>query len=588
MCGVFGYVGQRRDVGATVGTALKRLEYRGYDSWGMAWAENQTMRTAKDVGRINGTAPRDAYSGIGIGHTRWATHGRVTTANAHPHLDCIGRIAVVHNGIIENIDALRASLSSTHRVVSETDSEVVAHLIEEEMANHGASLAGAIREVFPRLEGFNAIVAIDAQTSTMVATKRTSPLLVGQNDDAFFVASDALAFAGLATWAATIEDGTVVQLDGGGMRVSESTGGESRSLNLAKLAPADAGIDDAADQPGAFMRREIDEQPRVIAAIAADVGPVRTLADMARRASSIMIVGCGSALNAAEYGRYLLAGSGINAIVIPASEIHYAAPLITPSTLVIAVSQSGETADVIDAVHLARERNAMTAAIVNVLHATLARTVDHCVPLLAGTERSVLATKSFTAMLARFIQVAACLAGDTTAAVKSLTDGVTAMQGALAGPRRAEVEHVSEVLADREHVFVLGRGRTWPIARETALKIQEGTYIHAQAFPGGELKHGPLALITDGTPCLVLPGEGQGARQLRSNASEVRSRGGRLISIGADRRDIADDALDTAMEGPAGGLVETAIVQQIALHAALRREINPDRPRNLAKSVTVK
>ena len=587
MCGVFGFVGERLDVGATVGMALKRLEYRGYDSWGMAWEEDRELRTLKEVGRINGTVPVCSYSRIGIGHTRWATHGRVTSANAHPHLDCTGRIAVVHNGIIENIEDLRATLRSDHAMASETDSEVVAHLIEERVAA-GDSLEEAVRAIFPRLEGFNAIVAIEARAGKLVAAKRTSPLLVGRADGAAFIASDALAFAGLVTDAAVVDDDTIVCIDHAGIRVRDAVSGADRRPDMSSLACVGNVADESGDEPGLFMCQEIDEQPAVIDQIAANPAPVAGLSEMIRRASSVMIVGCGSALNAAEYGRYLLADHAIHAAVIPASEVHHFAPMIDRGTLVLAVSQSGETADVIDAVHLAQQHGASTAALVNVVHSTLARTADHIVPLLAGTERSVLATKSFTAMLARFVQLAASMAGDPNAARDSLHVCAVAMRDVLGGSVLHEIDRLGAGIARHEHVFILGRGQTWPIAREAALKIQEGAYIHAQAFPSGELKHGPLALITDGTPCIVFAGSGQGAKQLRSNAQEVRSRGGALLGIAAEPDDVFDRMLLTGTVGPAAGIVETVIAQRLAYRAALVRGINPDRPRNLAKSVTVK
>jgi glucosamine--fructose-6-phosphate aminotransferase (isomerizing) len=586
MCGVFGFVGQRLDVGSTVGTALRRLEYRGYDSWGMAWQEAERMRTAKDIGRLNGTAPQHIHSQIGIGHTRWATHGKVTTANAHPHLDCTGRIAIVHNGIIENIEELRSSLAETHEIRSETDSEVVGHLLEETMRTSGLSLEEALRRVFPHLEGFNAIVAVDAQSDVMVAAKRTSPLLLGYGDEAIYIASDVLAFAGLASGASAIEDGMLVRIDHQGVRFSDLQSGEERALGVGRIACSEL-IDDAVVEPGAFMRREIDEQPAIIDRISRDLAPVSALASLIRRLSQVVVVGCGSALNAAEYGRYLLADTGINAMVIPASEAHHFLPLITPTTLLLAVSQSGETADVIEAVHLAQAKGAVTGALVNVAHSTLARTVDQVVPLLAGPEQSVLATKSFTAMLARFIQIASALNEDATVAIGDLQAAVAAIDGLLSSECAGGIHHVSQEIVAHEHVFVLGRGQTWPIARETALKLQEGAYVHAQAFAGGELKHGPLALITEGTPCLVLPGEGQSARDLDSNAQEVRSRGGSMIGIGAAKTAVFDRWLPTGLAGPAGGLVETVIAQRLAWHAAIALGINPDRPRNLAKSVTV-
>lgn len=591
MCGVFAYLGESRDVGETVGTALKRLEYRGYDSWGMAWEAGERIQCTKRTGRVNGALPRDVISPMAFGHTRWATHGDVTDVNAHPHLDCSGRLAVVHNGIVENVDALRASLTDSHQLRSETDSEVIAHLLEECIARDGCTLSDAVRTVFPMLAGFNAVVAIDVARHELVATKFVSPLVLGSGRTGNFIASDVIALSGHTDRFTPVEDGWLVSLSGADVRIEELASGRSLAIEQAPLPNLSDSSDMERDAaPGVHMVREMNEQPWVIRRLLDDFEPVQRLATMIDAADQVFMTGCGSAFYAAEAGRYLLARHGGRAVtVLPASEVRQFAPAFNSRTLVIAFTQSGETADLVDAIMAAEAAGIRTAAVVNVEHSTIARRVDHIVPLHAGTERCVLATKSFVAKLVRLIQLADALSPTSTDARHSLMSAAAAMEGHTSSQAlSAVIAQTGDILAAHRHAFVIGRGRSYPSALEAALKIKEGSYLHAEAFAGGELKHGVISLIENGTPCLVFAPSDETYSDAISGAQELRSRGAIVIGVGAERSPALDIHIPAPDVGSATPLVQVAIAQRLAHYVAMKRGTDPDHPRNLAKSVTVK
>jgi glutamine---fructose-6-phosphate transaminase (isomerizing) len=588
MCGVFGYVGQRADVGGYLLRGLQTLEYRGYDSWGIAVADDGRIDLAKQTGRIAGVSATFPPAEMGFGHTRWATHGGVTEPNAHPHLDCSGRLAVVHNGIVENHRLLRQELEARgHRFSSETDSEVVAHLLEERVAA-GDDLGTALAVVFPRLDGLNAIVVMDARTSEMAAAKRVSPLVAGIGEDGAYLASDALALRPHARRVLYLEDDQLLRMTRDGLAL----------LDRATLAPLPpvwmdlaAGGDDAAlgDHPH-FMAKEMAEQPAVLERLVEGArAQIAQLAAEIRAADAVVLVGCGTAANAALTGQRLLARvAGIDARVVVGSEFGEDADLLGPGTLAIALSQSGETVDIIAGMLAARSRGARLAALVNVEHSTLDRMVDARVHLGAGPEQCVLATKSYAAKVGALLLLAHELAGafDAGAAlVRGAADGLRSM---LAEEAVAPVREAARRLHRAEHLFVVGRGLAYPSALEAALKIKEVSYIHAEGFAGGELKHGVIALVEPGTPCLVYVPNDRTRADALSGATEMKSRGGVIIGVGPDPDPVFDLHVPVPDVGPAFPIVAALPAQLIGYHAALARGNDPDRPRNLAKSVTVK
>ncbi len=586
MCGVFGFAGVDHDVESTVGNALRSLEYRGYDSWGVTWNSNGELTTRKNTGRLaSGTLPH-ARATAAIGHTRWATHGAVTEENAHPHCGCSGRLAVVHNGIIENASALRSGLATRHLLRSTTDSEVVPHLIEDELVN-GTDISAAITNVFSRLEGRNAIVVLDSESGDIHAITNGSPLLVAEGDLGSYIGSDVIAFNQLASNMTPIPDLTLTRLGAQGIEMRHQC---SATWERPALAAVTARSDDSLGLFDHFMQKEIAEQPDVIERVLNDRESTVALAQAISGANLVVLTGCGSAYFAARFGASWISRTGVTpAMAIPASEFHEVVPFISEHSLVIALSQSGETADVIDALDMALDSHARIQAIVNVPYSTVARKVERAYPLHAGTEQSVLATKSFLAKLTRLYLAAGEVSDRRNDVEQSIRYVMTTLRGQMDDPVFAsQLCTISHRLAEREHAFLIGRGTGFACAQEGALKLKESSYIHAEALAAGELKHGTIALIERGTPCLIFHDDSGSPARLSSASQELRSRGAYTIGIGMPAGDEYDEVIALPRLGEAASFIQIHIAQQIAYRAALVRGVNPDRPRNLAKSVTVR
>jgi glucosamine--fructose-6-phosphate aminotransferase (isomerizing) len=586
MCGIFGYVGIEQSVPQMVGTALKSLEYRGYDSWGIVWQESDRLKTVKRIGRVPTTFTFEAMSRIAVGHTRWATHGGVTDANAHPHLDSTGRIAIVHNGIIENNAELRASLSGSPTFASETDSETVAHLLGERVAE-GETIVEALSAVFPMLHGQNAVIAIDQHEEVIAAAMNVSPLVIGAGEQGAFIASDPFALFGKAETMVIAPNHAVVRLDASGVKAFSYDG---RELPLPNSHPVpDVSPDELGDHSH-FMAKEMAEQPSMLRAQTMDEATVIRLSERIGAANHVILTGCGSAHYAARIGAsWLTAISGKRTIAVAASEFDEVSPFLDDQTLVIAITQSGETADILEAMRSAKTYGCPVVALVNVMHSSAARLADDVFPIMAGRERSVLATKSMIAMLARLLSAATRLRPAEAGASGMLPELAQAMDDLSGSPAFAEfVSNVSKVIARSEHVYIIGKGEGYGVAQEAALKIKEASYVHAEAFAAGELKHGAIALIEPGTPCVVFATDRRFQTDTRSSAQELKSRGGYTIGIGLDIGVGAQTKLVLPDLGPANPLLHVFVAQHIAFSVALLRNLDPDYPRNLAKSVTVK
>jgi glucosamine--fructose-6-phosphate aminotransferase (isomerizing) len=587
MCGIFGYVGQPQDVWGTVASALQKLEYRGYDSWGIAWKGQDSIRTSKDVGRIVGAHAIEAESPMAIGHTRWATHGGVTVGNAHPHCDCSGRITLVHNGIVENMAELAASLETRHTIVSQTDTEIIAHLLEEEV-DRGNNISDAVRTVFNRLDGCNAIVVMHAGTSEMIVAKRVSPILLGVGEKGSFVTSDALALQAWCAEMTVMPDNTIAHCSTTSISLASLITGAPMAVETETVPVLQGLWTTAADSH--FMDMEMRQQPAVLRSL---VGPgvpsFDRLVEALRQSNEIVLTGCGSALFAARLGEtYFQRIAGIRTTAIAASELEHMTPFFTDRTLVIALSQSGETADVVDAMIGIQRAGIQTAALVNVMHSTLSRMVDVAVPLGAGQEQCVLATKSWFAKVALLIKLAAAVAANSTHE-QSIDEAATIVDAMLESPSLlAQILSISERLANSSSALVVGRGLGAATAQEVALKIKEASYVHAEAFAAGELKHGAIALVTEGIPCLILGGCEENGVDTDSTAHELLSRGGYTIGIGTNAGASFAEHIAIPKTGFATPLAQALIAQMLAYRTALAKGINPDRPRNLAKSVTVK
>jgi glucosamine--fructose-6-phosphate aminotransferase (isomerizing) len=588
MCGVFGYVGAETDVGATVLAALKTLEYRGYDSWGVAVATQDDMLVDKEPGRINGTQRNFPEARSGIGHTRWATHGGVTAQNAHPHVDEDGRIAVVHNGIIENYATLKAGLLERgHTFASETDSEVVVHLVEEAL-DRGESLEQAVSSVFEMLEGYNAVVVLDRASEKFAAAKRVSPLVIGRGANASTIASDAVAMHGHADELIYLDDEQLAILTATGIDVLDRASLAPSTPFVVPIHAADNDID-LGSHPH-FMAKEMSEQPRALRRLVLEGhDEITALANAVRDAQRVLLVGCGTAANAALAGSYIFSDiSGREVNLVPASEFRYRSAFLDERTLVIAISQSGETIDVLEAVHEAQKRGARVAAIVNTPNSSLDRLVDTAVHLRSGVEQCVLATKSYTAMLATLILTACELNGSWDAGAQAITRAADTIEAMLASDIVPQIQELAGYVAPREHMFPIGRGVHYASALEAALKIKEVSYVHAEGFAAGELKHGVIALIEPGTPCLVFAASDVTRTDVLSGAAELRSRGGYMIGVGSEPNDAFDAFITVPESGIANVIVEALPGQLLGYYTALARGNDPDRPRNLAKSVTVK
>ncbi|MCI0546698.1 MAG: glutamine--fructose-6-phosphate transaminase (isomerizing) [Candidatus Rokubacteria bacterium] len=596
MCGIFGYVraevGGAGDAAGIVLRGLKKLEYRGYDSWGVAVAHDGRAAVERRVGKIGEAVTTLPPSAIGLGHTRWATHGGVTEPNAHPHLDCTGRLALIHNGMVSNYRELRDGLArGAHRFTSETDTEVIAHLLEECLARTPSGrerLAGAVMATFRQLDGLNAIAVLDVESGEIAAAKNGSPLVLGWSAGGHLLASDPSALLDHTREVTFVDDGQAALIGRGAIRLFNVETGAEVSPEIAHVS-WDAAATELSGYPD-FMTKEIREQPAVLRRIAADADDhVRRLAALLREARDVFVVGCGTAGHAALAAQYLLGRIARRRLTyVAGSEFAYLGDFAGEGALVLALSQSGETIDVIDAVRAARRRGARIAALVNVEGSTLWRLADCAIPLAAGPERCVLATKSFTAKLAVLLLTAHELIGQLETGRALVRGAADEIERLLTDERRDLIRQIADAIYERAHLFVIGRGPSYPSALEAALKVKEVSYVHAEGFAGGELKHGVIALVEPGTPCLVLaPGDDTHA-DIISGAMQMKARGAVIIGIAAAPSEAFDLHIPVADLGPATAIANAVPAQLLGYYMALLRGHDPDKPRNLAKSVTVK
>lgn len=587
MCGIFGFVGSSNNAAQTVLAGLKLLEYRGYDSWGIAVKKNKHIMVDKHVGKIGQATTRLPETTIGIGHTRWATHGGVTVNNAHPHLDCNKEIAVIHNGIVENYAELKEKLiRKGHVFLSETDTEIISHLVEEYLKKEG--FASAVRDAFNALKGLNAIVVLYAPSQEIVAAKTGSPLVVGEGANGLYVASDVSGIVKHTRKVIFLEDNHMVIL-----------GKKLKLIRLPKgqeIKPDFQTINWTFDQAEKgkykhYLIKEIHEQPRIIENVALNFEQeVKRLAVAIDKAFGTFMLGCGTASYAALAGVYFfsrIAKKHVNFSI--GSEFNYLEDYLTPNSLVIPISQSGETIDVVGPIQKAKQKGARISAIVNVLGSTLYRQADDKILLGAGVEKAVIGTKSFIAMISVLFLAACTLAKKQNEGKKMLLDAAKSVKDILTDTMKRKIQLIAEELKHAEHIFIIGRGLSYAAALEMTLKIKETSYIHAEGFAGGELKHGVIALIEKGTPCIAVAPDDETYDDIISNAQEIKARGGFVIGIGPKENAVFDRFLKTADAGDATIIPQVVTIQLLAYHLALKRGItDPDKPRNLAKSVTVK
>jgi glucosamine--fructose-6-phosphate aminotransferase (isomerizing) len=599
MCGIFGYVGKRTDAAKMAVEGLKSLEYRGYDSWGLAWKEGGALTIRKDIGKISGVDPDSLTdnSTLAIGHTRWATHGGVTRANAHPHCSEDHTIAVVHNGIFENYQQLRDELKAKgHLFLSETDTEVAPHLIEEYLKQTG-DFGQAVRLACQHFEGRYAILAVNTASDTLVAARTGSPLIVGvakgdgpalSGVEGYFVASDTPAFLDHTRTVQYLDDGEMAITNGKSIIFTDIATGEERPKREVEI---DWTKEQA--QKGSYahyMLKEImDQKESVARAVNQNPDEIETVAKAIREAQGTFLVGCGTAHKAcaaAEHFFSVIAQHHVN--VVPASEFKLYHHFLKPQSLLIAVSQSGETADVLEAITVAKKKGAKVLSIVNVMGSSIDRASDYTLHINAGPERAVASTKALTGQLAVLMLVAYALAGKLQEGKRLLLETASQINDML-NPRYVErLKDLADRIKTREDLYIIGRGWNYPMALESAIKIQEVSYIHAEGFAGGELKHGPIALIEEGMPCIVLAGNDEVLPDILSNAVQLKARGGFVIGVSPEPNEIFSEWIRVPDAGAAQAIVNVIPIQVLAYFLAVTRGKDPDMPRNLAKSVTVK
>ena len=609
MCGIVGYTGPRQAAQLLL-DGLKRLEYRGYDSAGLALVRDGQIEVHKAPGKISvleqELGSRPPLGTTGIAHTRWATHGAPNVVNAHPHTDCGGTVALVHNGIIENAGALRTALSKRGHVFrSETDTEVLAHLIEEMLAK-GVSLVEAVAGALHQVEGTYGIAAVSTrEPDTIVAARLGSPLLVAIGSGENFVASDASAVLAHTRSVVYLDEGEIAVVRPGDYRILDLDAVEKEK------AVTQVDWDLATVERGGyahFMLKEIMEQPESLRNTlrgrlleeegTARLGGLNLSDEQLLQVNRIVLTACGTSWHAALIGEYMMEElARIPTEVEYASEFRYRNPIVDEHTLVVGISQSGETADTLAALREAKRRGARTLGLVNVVGSTIAREVDGGIYLHAGPEIGVASTKAFTSQIAALalltlamgrLRALSILQGrEVVRALRRLPDLVAQVLA-----KAPEVERIGERVMRANNVLYLGRGYNFPVALEGALKLKEISYVHAEGYPAAEMKHGPIALIDDLMPVMFVAPKDAVYQKILSNVEEVRARGGRVIAVVTEG--------DTGVAKLAGQKIEvpetldllTPVLtvlplQLLAYYIAVRRGCNVDQPRNLAKSVTV-
>ena len=621
MCGIVGYIGEQNGVEAIV-DGLKRLEYRGYDSWGIAVKTGSKILIHKQVGKIGGfDLKKDLPNFEGttcIGHTRWATHGGVTAANSHPHTSCDGRIVVVHNGIVENYQQLKEGLQKKgHKFKSQTDTEVIAHLIEQELspfaphsaeavrdgkatggssgspkANSAKALVEAVRRALKKIEGSYALGIIDRETDTLIGTRLASPLILGVGRNEFFLGSDVPAFLKYTNQVVFLDEGevAVVKKENGNStyELMSVSSGKKIKPKVVKIAWS---IEDA-EKGGHphFMIKEMLEQPQVIRKTAGtDKDELEKAAALISKAKRVFVVACGTALHAGLYGSYLLAKrNNIMVQPISAGELSYFSHLFKKGDLVITVSQSGETADVLEAVRSAHKAGAKVLALVNVLGSSLMRLANRSILTKAGSEICVLSTKAYISQQSMFAMLSGTLLGKTAGAKKELEAVAKDMERILDKKSLAKIKASAKKLAKVPNLYALGRSINYANSLESCLKIKEVSYIHAEGFAGGDLKHGPISLIEKDVPVLIFVSPDSTEAEIISNAMEVKARGAYVIGISPNNNSVFDEYFPVADLGDLTPIPAIVYAQLMAYYIALEKKLDPDKPRNLAKSVTVK
>ena len=586
MCSIIGYSGNDNAAPVIV-KGLKRMEYRGYDSVGVATESNNQIELKKGVGKVaevNSKVQLEILPGTtGIGHTRWATHGKVTDVNAHPHPSTSGKIAIVHNGIIENFEELKESLKKDgYSFQSETDSEVIANLLQK---NYGISnsVKDTMMKTVSELKGHYSFIAM-FDNGQLAAARFHEPLIIGVGEKNYFLSSDVLGFIEQTDDAIYIDNGNFVLIDQGSMQILDFNGNEIKP-QITKVSKefADVYKGDYAH----FTLKEISEQTETIfKAGESTQEAIKTSADYLRHSKNIFLTGSGTSYNASLVAKYLFSKyAKIKSESIIASEMQFSQDSIEPNSILIAISQSGESADVLEAVNIAKKANCKIISIINSLTSTLARESDIVIGMNCGPEIGVAATKSFTSQLIILYKIIQELSNEKIEInFEEISSSISQILEA-----HNSIKKLANEIKGISDIYVLGRGIHYPIAIESALKIKELTYIHAEGIAGGELKHGPLALMDSNVFVIIINPEDSTYQDTLMSAREIKARGAKIIGISNKNSDVYDFWIKIPnTDDLTYPISETIPIQLLSYYAALEKETDPDYPRNLAKSVTVK
>lgn len=588
MCGIIGYLGNKNSAGEIVFQALKKLEYRGYDSWGIAFKplKAKKISVSKNIGKISKAFFPSQSANLALGHTRWATHGKVSVRNAHPHLDCKGKLAVVHNGIVENFQKLKIELQKKrHHFLSETDSEVIIHLIEENLKKN--NFEKAVFSAFARLVGNNAIVVLNSDEEKIIAVRNGSPLVVGIAENEAFLASDAIVFLKYTKKAVFLDDNQAVIVSRKKLNFYDLCKKTFFKPKITKLNWRE----EEAKKGGYpyFLIKEIFEQKKTISQTAAlNSKNILLLQKKIKQSKNIFLTGCGTAAYCAMAGQYFFAEAGIKSQAIGAYEILPFIKFLDKNSILFAISQSGETADTLIAVKEAKKQKAKIISIINAPGSSLERLSDFTLKVNAGPEIAVVSTKAFTSQLAVLYLLAQAVKGSYSEAQKKIKNIKEILSLWLTKKHILPIIKTAKKLAKTNNIYLIGKHLNYIAALEFALKIKEASYIHSEAFSSAELKHGVISLVKKGTVCFVLNDRSHTKAEVLSSALEMKCRGATIYGFAPDNDKAYDFFIKTPFLNDLTFLGNIIAGQLLAYYLSIERGADPDKPRNLAKSVTVK
>ncbi len=585
MCSIIGYFGTK-DAAPILVRALQKMEYRGYDSVGIATKNNDLITVKKGIGKVSDVKNQlnlhNMPGKIGIGHTRWATHGKVSENNAHPHFSNSGKIAIVHNGIIENFEELKNNLTSNgYEFQSETDTEVVANLIQQNFEN-SSDIKSTILKTISQIKGhYSFIVMFD--DGTLAAARFHEPLIIGIGKNSYYPSSDVLGFIEKTDDAIYIANENFLIINDSGLHIFDYEGTELVRPNITKVSKefADVYKGDYAH----FTLKEISEQHKTILS-AGDDEQIKNISQHMLESKNLYITGSGTSYNAARIAKILFSNfAKLKIETIIASELPFSPDSIEKDSTLIAISQSGESADVLEAVNIAKQSDAKIISIVNHPNSSLSQESDLVVSLNCGPEIGVAATKSFTSQLAILYKITNQL---STTPInldwKKISESISVLTS-----ENSKIQELAKVLKDVSDIYILGRGIHFPIAKEAALKLKELTYIHAEGIPGGELKHGSLALMDSNVFVIIINPNDSTYQETLNSANEIKARGAKIIGISDKKSDVYDFWIEIpSIDDALYSIIEIIPVQLLAYYSAIEKKTDPDYPRNLAKSVTVK